>query len=565
MSDADIKAWLAADPDPVTRAELARLVEAAEEDPAAAADLADRFAGTLQFGTAGLRGSMGAGPNRMNRAVVIRAAKGLIDFLAESLAGQGAPPRVVIGNDARHHSRQFAIDSAAVVAAAGGEAILLPDPVPTPVLSYAVRALDADAGVMVTASHNPAKDNGYKVYLGGRCVGDPERGAQIVPPYDAQIAAKIAAAPPANEVERVESGWRDLGQDFVDGYTSAIAVGDAPAAAIRVVHTAMHGVGSSVALSALAQAGFDDVVAVAAQRDPDPDFPTVSFPNPEEPGAIDMALALAAEVAADVVVANDPDADRCAVAVNDPRSGWRMLHGDELGAVLGEDIACELAAGAGEGSPGVLVNSVVSSRLLSRIAEHHRLPHRTTLTGFKWMGRVPGMAFAYEEAIGYCVRPDIVHDKDGLSTAVRVARLVARLKAEGRSVVDLLDDLARRHGLYLTSQLSARFSDLAQIPATMARLRAQPPQSLAGSPVSELADLGEGWNGLPPTDGMLLATAADDRVIVRPSGTEPKVKCYLEVVAPVSASAGFEDLTAAREQAKARLERIKQDLGPVLA
>jgi phosphomannomutase len=500
---------------------------------------------------------MAAGPNRMNRAVVIRAAKGLIDYLRERLPGER--PVVVIGNDARHHSRDFAVDTAAVVTAAGGEALLLPSQLPTPVLAYAVRALGADAGVMVTASHNPPADNGYKVYLGGRMVPDEERGVQIVPPHDAAIAAHIAAAPAAVDVVRAEEGWRDLGDEVWASYVAAISApaGTAATTPIKIVHTSMHGVGHTTALAALHRAGFDEVTPVAAQRDPDPDFPTVAFPNPEEPGAIDLALATAREVGADVVIANDPDADRCAVAVDDPRTGWRMLHGDELGSVLGEDAA---AAATG----GVLVNSIVSSRQLGVIAAHHGVAYRPTLTGFKWMGRVPGLAYAYEEAIGYCVRPDLVRDKDGLSTAVAVARLVARLKAEGRTVVDLLDDLARRHGLYLTSQLSARFTDLDEIPATMARLRAQPPATLAGSPVVTVADLSAGYEGLPPTDGVLLLTADDDRVIVRPSGTEPKVKCYLEVVSPVAPDAPFDALTAIRAAAKGRLDRIKEDLGPIL-
>ena len=595
-----VQGWLAADPDQECRDELAALAHTAglpidgatlDLAPTAALDeLRDRFAGTLQFGTAGLRGQMAAGPNRMNRAVVIRAARGLADYLNQRHTEWGGRrPRVVIGNDARRHSRQFALDSAAVLAAEGIEALLLPSQLPTPVLAFAVRDTGADAGVMVTASHNPALDNGYKVYLGGRSVADPERGVQIVPPYDAQIAACIAAAPATDEIELAESGWNELGSELEQAYIAAIVGGvdlpgvppEAPAAEIRVVHTAMHGVGSGVALEALRRSGFADVVPVAQQQQPDPDFPTVSFPNPEEPGAIDLALELAKRVDADVVVANDPDADRCAVAVNDPRSGWRMLHGDELGSVLGEDVAVRVeaeraarAASAAEpprarlrlvgpdetAQTGVLVNSIVSSRLLGEIARAHGLPHRNTLTGFKWMGRVPRLAFAYEEAIGYCVRPDIVRDKDGLSTAVGVARLVARLKATGRTIVDLLDDLARTHGLYLTGQLSVRFDDPAQLPVIVDRLRQAPPAALAGAEVTTVADLADGYEGLPPTDGILLLTARNDRVIVRPSGTEPKVKCYLEVVFPVAQDASFDDLTQARADAAARLDAIKADL-----
>jgi len=531
------------------------LLDRSTSDPEALADLRDRFRTRLQFGTAGLRGVMGAGPNRMNRAVVIRAARGLADYLSDHVDA----PRVVIGNDARHHSREFALDSAAVMTAAGGQAYLLPDPVPTPVLAFAVRFLNADAGVMVTASHNPGADNGYKVYLGGRMVPDNERGVQIVPPYDGEISRMIDAAPPANQIPRAQ-GWTDCEEDpaargLVDRYRKAISAGPPPRAPIRIVHTAMHGVGSSLALSALAEAGFTDVVSVAAQMDPDPDFPTVAFPNPEEPGAIDMALSLARQVDADVVIANDPDADRCAVAVPDPRTGWRMLHGDELGAVLGEELA---------GTTGVFANSVVSSRQLEIIASEQGRGYVRTLTGFKWMGRVTDLAYAYEEAIGYCVRPDIVRDKDGLSTAVSVARLVSRLRAQGKTIVGLLDDLARRHGLYLTSQLSVRCTDLSEIQKVMSLLRATPMATLASSEVTEVRDLAEGWEGLPPTEAIMMVTARNDRVVVRPSGTEPKVKCYLEVVLPVEPHASFEDLTTLRVAARQRLDTITTDLNKAL-
>ena len=570
-----VHTWITGDVDQDCQEELSALLAAAHTDPAAQTELEDRFHGRLQFGTAGLRGAMAAGPNRMNRAVVIAAARGLVDYLTASLKDQSRDgsvpghvrqegpgeidtasalaPKIVIGNDARHHSREFALDTAGVVTAAGGQAFLLPDQTPTPVLAFAVRYLGADAGVMVTASHNPAADNGYKVYLGGRMVADNERGVQIVPPYDADISARIEAQPPANQIERRE-GWTDCGPEVMEAYLAAITQGGADLASpIRIVHTAMHGVGSVPARRALSMTGFTDVVSVMAQAEPDPDFPTVSFPNPEEPGAIDLALALAGEVEADVVIANDPDADRCAVAIPDPRRGWRMLHGDELGAVLADQVGPR-------GVEGVLVNSVVSSRQLELIAEEYGRGYVRTLTGFKWMGRVEGFAFAYEEAIGYCVRPDLVRDKDGLSTAVAVARLVARLKAEGRTIASLLDDLARRHGLYLSSQLAVRFADLAQIPEVIAKLRAQPVESLAASPVVQTVDLAGGWGSLPPTEGILMLTAAADRVVIRPSGTEPKIKCYLEVIEPVSPDASFDDLSAHRTAAADRLTRIRSDL-----
>ncbi len=566
---ARITAWIDDDPDGRTAAELRSLLTTARtggpDAAAATAELTDRFAAFLEFGTAGLRGALGGGPNRMNRAVVIRAAAGLTRYLLDTLAEQGADtPLVVVGYDARHNSDVFAKDTAAVVTAAGGRALVFPEPMPTPVLAYLVRALSADAGVMVTASHNPPQDNGYKVYLGGRVVTDSGQGAQIVPPYDAAIAERIAAVPSVAAVPRAEDGWEVLGPQARADYLAAVgalATEDNPTD-LRIVLTPLHGVGGTLAEDVLRQAGFEDLHPVPEQFEPDPAFPTVAFPNPEEKGAIDLALALADAVDADLVIANDPDADRCAAAVKDPRvGGWRMLHGDEVGALLGADVAGRA------GGHGLLANSIVSSRLLSRIAAAADLDHRETLTGFKWISRVDGLVFGYEEALGYCVAPDVVRDKDGLSAALLLARLAARTKAEGRTLVDLLDDLARRHGLYLTDQLSARFSDLTQIPATMDRVRATPPATLAGSEVVELVDLnepGDGPDALPPTDGLRLVAADGTRVIIRPSGTEPKVKCYLEVIVPVEAEAPFETVTQARAAARARLDAVREDVAAAL-
>ena len=569
------EAWMAADVDERDVAELRALVDATS-DPhageAALAELRDRFAGPLQFGTAGLRGAMAAGPNRMNRAVVVAAAAGLGAFLADELEGT---PRVVVGFDARYRSADFARDTAAVLVAAGAEVHLMPAPGPTPVLAFAVRHLDADAGVMVTASHNPAADNGYKVYLGGRVVTDAGQGAQIVPPYDALIAGQIALVRSAKDVPRAESGWTVLGPEITDAYHQALSgLHDGAAGTrLRVVTTSLHGVGGAAVARALAEAGFTDVVPVAEQADPDPDFPTVAFPNPEEQGAIDLALALAQDAHADLVIANDPDADRCAVAVHDPQygthqgaetaasQGWRMLHGDEVGMLLGWD-AAERAVAAGQ--DGTLACSIVSSRALAGIATAHGLEHATTLTGFKWISRTPGLLFGYEEALGYCVDPAHVRDKDGLSAAVTVAQLARRLAAEGRTLLDLLDDVARAIGLHVTGQVSARFEDLSQIAATMAALRGTPPSALAGSPVDSVRDLAEGVDGLPPTDGVVLLTDDDTRVIVRPSGTEPKVKAYLEVVAAVDRNASAADLAAARVAARERLARVTDDVRTAL-
>lgn len=589
---ARVRAWADDDPDPQTAAHLRLLLEHAEgdDDPeglraAARAELADRFRGTLEFGTAGLRGALGGGPNRMNRAVVLRAAAGLVRYLSERLGELGhgdtggtfvEGPRVVIGYDARHNSDVFARDTAAVVVAAGGHALLLPEPLPTPVLAFAVRHLGADAGVMVTASHNPPQDNGYKVYLGGRVVTDSGQGAQIVPPYDAAIAAHIAAVPSVASVRRSDGGWTVLGEEVLEAYLTTLRGLQTPDTPhdLRIVLTPLHGVGGHTAQRVLLDAGFQDLHIVPEQALPDPDFPTVAFPNPEEPGAIDLALALADEVGADLVLANDPDADRCAAAVRDPRlahtdsaggpqtargSGWRMLHGDEVGALLGEDIGRRLA-----GSGGVLANSIVSSRLLGRIAADHGLSHRETLTGFKWISRVDGLVFGYEEALGYCVDPDHVRDKDGLSAALLLAQLASRLRMQGRTLLDQLDELAVRHGLHLTDQLSARFADLERIPQTMAKVREAPPATLAGSPVVEVVDLAEGSDGVPPTDGLRLLARDGTRVVVRPSGTEPKVKCYLEVVVPVDDDGSDDPVGTARRAARERLDAVRTDVAAAL-
>jgi phosphomannomutase len=576
-----VETWIRHDVDDDDKAELSRLAQLAASDRprvnrAAQAELRDRFDGSLQFGTAGLRGEIAAGPNRMNRAVVTRTAAGLGAYLTAAL-GTGVTPRVVVGYDARHRSSDFATDTAAVLVAAGVEVLLLPSPLPTPVLAFAVRHLSADAGVMVTASHNPATDNGYKVYLGGRVVTDAGQGAQIVPPHDAGIAERIAAVGPAAEVPRAESGWVLLDRDVVLAYLASVrALSDGRRRTLRIVTTSLHGVGGRVLARALADAGFTDVVPVEEQVAPDPDFPTVRFPNPEETGAIDMALGLAADVGADLVIANDPDADRCAVAVHDStvgtyqgaetaRShGWRMLHGDEVGALLGREVVTHGLGGrrpvAADGGRPVLASSVVSSRVLSSIAVHHGAAHATTLTGFKWISRTPGLVFGYEEALGYCLDPAHVRDKDGISAAVVIAQLADRLKAAGRTLTDALDDVARENGLFVTDQVSARFTDLERIDETMTRLRSAPPATLGGAGVAQVHDLADGIDGLPPTDGVVLLAADDTRVVVRPSGTEPKVKCYLEVVEPVAPNATAYDVGRLRVAARERLDRVAADV-----
>ncbi|WP_405811603.1 phospho-sugar mutase [Streptomyces sp. NBC_01520] len=531
------RTWLAEDPDPETREELAGLIDAGDLGA-----LEDRFAGTLQFGTAGLRGEIGAGPMRMNRSVVIRAAAGLAAYLKARGESGGL---VVIGYDARYKSADFARDTAAVMTGAGLRAAVLPRPLPTPVLAYAIRHLGAVAGVEVTASHNPPRDNGYKVYLGD--------GSQIVPPADAEIAAEIAAVGPLDGVPRPESGWETLGDEVLDAYlarTDAVLSPGSPRTA-RTVYTAMHGVGTSVLTAAFARAGFPAPVLVAEQADPDPAFPTVAFPNPEEPGAMDLAFATACRAAPDLVIANDPDADRCAVAVPDASApaGWRMLRGDEVGALLAAHLVSR-------GVTGVFAESIVSSSLLGRIAEKAGLGYEETLTGFKWIARVEGLRYGYEEALGYCVDPEGVRDKDGITAALLVAELASVLKEQGRTLLDLLDDLAVEHGLHATDQLSVRVEDLTVIADAMRRLRDKPPTSLAGLPVASAEDLSQGTEFLPPTDGLRYHLTGA-RVIVRPSGTEPKLKCYLEVVLPVPDT---KSLPATRAKAAALLATIKQDL-----
>ncbi|HEX7352012.1 phospho-sugar mutase [Brachybacterium sp.] len=557
------EAWLQDDPDPATQAALESLLEQAEAGGTdAQAELADAFAADLQFGTAGLRGAMAPGPNRMNLAVVSRAARGLADHLREDLGL--ADPLVVIGYDARYNSRAFAERSAAIMTAAGCRVRLLERFGPTPLVAFAVRHLDADAGIVVTASHNPPADNGYKVYLGGRAAAPEGRGVQIVPPSDAQIAARIAAVGPVRRIPVAGTGWELLGEELREDYLEAICALPDPEGprAVRIVHTAMHGVGTETALAALHRTGFTEVHPVAKQADPDPDFPTVAFPNPEEPGAIDLSLELARTLEADVVIANDPDADRCAAAVRDPHLGdWRMLTGDELGVLLGDHLVRR------HGYDGVLARSIVSSRWLGRVADSAGLDAVATLTGFKWITRAPRIGYGYEEAIGYCVLPEVVRDKDGLSAALVVAEMAALAKAEGTTLIGRLDELAAEHGLFSTAQLSIRVEDLSLIGAMMERLRATPPVALLGSPVVTNQDLSKGSvesTGLPPTEGVLLLSEDDTRVVVRPSGTEPKLKCYLELVTQFPAGATSEQIGTIREDAGERLERLKDELRQVL-
>ena len=540
---AEARAWLAEDPDAETRAELQALLEDGGHE--ALATLGDMFAGTLEFGTAGLRGALGPGPNRMNRIVVSRAAAGLAAYL-KAHGGES----VVVGYDARHNSQQFARDTAEVMSGAGMRAMVLPRTLPTPVLAFAIRHLGADAGVMVTASHNPPQDNGYKVYLGD--------GSQIVPPSDAEISAEIAAVGPVSSLPRGDT-WTTLDESVLDAYLDRVAGLVAPGGArdVRMVYTPLHGVGRDVVLAALERAGFPAPTVVSAQGDPDPDFPTVAFPNPEEPGAMDLALAAGAEHDADVILANDPDADRCAMAVP-TADGPRMLRGDEVGALLSTHLLRRYPD-----LSGTFAASIVSSSLLGRIAGAHGLGWAETLTGFKWIAKVEGLRYGYEEALGYCVDPDGVRDKDGVSALTMLAELAAGLKAEGRTVLDLLDDIALEYGVHATGQVSLRVTDLSAIGTMMAALRSAPPAEIGGRKVEEVEDLELGVSGLPPTDGLRYRVEGGGRVIVRPSGTEPKIKCYLEVVQPVVGT-DLGGLGGARSRAAATLADLDAGMRELL-
>ncbi|MGW9550368.1 phospho-sugar mutase [Citricoccus zhacaiensis] len=587
--------WARQDPDDGDRAVLEAEIAAAQAgDGAAMASLASRFAGPLEFGTAGLRAEEGPGPGRMNRVVVRRTAAGLATYLLQRLAAmapgetadvsadpavdatestatgqESRPPRVVVGYDARRGSKTFAQDSAAVFAAAGLETILLPSELPTPVLAFAVRHLDADAGVMVTASHNPPADNGYKVYLGGRMTDEAGRGAQITAPSDREIAGCIDHDAPVDSIPLAADGWTVADRGIAASYRlAACRVLDPERTGHRrlnVVYTPLHGVGGAVLPDLFEDAGFERPYTVPEQAEPDPAFPTVAFPNPEEPGAMDLALAAARDRGADLVIANDPDADRLALAVPDPAAGvgesgavagWRMLTGDEVGVLLGSHLMAGLRPAG-----SVVGNSVVSSRLLSRVAADRGVPHETTLTGFKWIARVPGLGFGYEEALGYCVAPEMVRDKDGMTAALVAAELAAELADQGKTLLDALDEIARHFGVVATGQLSVRVADLALLDAMMTRLRLAPPATLAGQDVVETVDLTQGYRDLPGTDALMYTTADDSRVVVRPSGTEPKLKCYLEVVRPVEAAT---QLPGVRAEASAALAELSASIGAAL-
>lgn len=528
----EVNDWILDDPDPMTAQQLRDLLKQRNYE-----QLRAHFSGFLQFGTAGLRGPIGPGPSCMNRAVVGRTAAGLAQFMRDR-----GLTSIVIGRDARHGSEDFTRETAEIMSGAGMKVFVLPRPLPTPVLAFSINELGVDVGVMVTASHNPPQDNGYKVYLGGSVDGIDYLASQIISPTDGLISHEISQITSLSSQPR-GTKWVTLDDAVVERYVAKTSLLGKNPGNLKIVYTALHGVGTETLQRVFHAAGFPPPILVQAQAEPDPDFPTVAFPNPEEPGAIDLALETARIVNADLVIANDPDADRCAAAVNDPQGGWRMLRGDELGALLGEYIARK-------SSGGILANSIVSSSILKKIAEDHSMEFRQTLTGFKWLAKIKGLTFGYEEALGYCVDSRSVNDKDGISAAIVLAQLATDLKLDGKSLLDLLDELWLRHGFHGTEQISVRVKDLGRVAALLASLRTNPPSEIAGRRVLSIDDLNQPKDDLPPTDGLRLWLEEDIRVIIRPSGTEAKVKCYVEVITRKGASAAQKILAELREPLK---------------
>ena len=508
----EVQAWIADDPDPITASQLQQWLDTNNE-----AELRISFNGFLQFGTAGLRGPIRPGPSGMNRAVVGRTAAGLVAYMKERNLTS-----VVIGRDARYGSEDYTFETAEIMSGAGMKVFVLPRPLPTPVLAFATNELGCDVGIMVTASHNPPQDNGYKVYLGGTVDGIEYRGSQIVSPTDVSIAQKIDAITSLKEQPRGKE-WIVLGEEIIQKYIDRTASLATKSGSLRIVYTAMHGVGTETLQQVFHKAGFLSPILVEAQAAPDPDFPTVAFPNPEEPGAIDLALETAKSFDADLVIANDPDADRCAAAVNDPATGWRMLKGDELGAIFGESIARKTQA-------GIFANSIVSSSILKKIAAHYKIEFTETLTGFKWLAKIKNLTFGYEEALGYAVDAKTVNDKDGISAAITLAQIATDLASDGKTLLDLLDEIWSRHGFHATEQISIRLSDLSKVGVILGGLRSNPPQNIAGRAVTSIDDLAAPTDGLPPTDGLRIWLDGGVRIIIRPSGTEAKMKCYIEVI-----------------------------------
>ncbi len=523
--------WIANDPDSKTASLLENWLADNNE-----AELRKSFNGFLEFGTAGLRGPVRPGPSGMNRAVVGRTAAAIADFLISR-----GLSKVVIGRDARHGSMEFAQESAEIFSGAGLDVYLLPRELPTPVLAFAVNELQMDCGIMVTASHNPAIDNGYKVYLGGSIDGVAYRGSQIIAPIDSDISKRIGNVKLPSPRGK---NWRIIGEDLVEKYIASCAGSISEIKGQKIIYTAMHGVGTRTLLSVFKQAQFTTPVLVSEQSEPNPDFPTVAFPNPEEPGAMDLAISLAKNESADLVVANDPDADRCAVVAKDESGNWRMLRGDELGILLGHYIAKNQNV-AGRG----FATTIVSSSALGKIAVNAGANFIETLTGFKWLSKIENLAFGYEEAIGYCVDPGNVNDKDGISAALKIAQINSDLASRGSSIFGYLDEIWTEIGYHRTEQLSIRVDEISIVKKMISTLVSNPITAIAGLKVTSFEDLSKSLN---PTQGLRIRCDESVRIIIRPSGTEPKLKTYIEVIGEKGAA----DTLALR---------IKEDLSSLFA
>jgi len=506
------RAWLAQDPDAKTRAELEKLIET-NDLPA----LEERFSQLIQFGTAGLRGELGAGPKRMNRIVVSYAALAIARFLRQerqAYQDENGELSVVIGYDGRENSEIFALDTAEILAANGCVAKLFDQPVATPVAAFTGKRLGASATIVVTASHNPPRDNGYKVYLGGE-----NGGSQLISPQDKQIAALIsevaqnetfASIKHSNQFQPLNKS--DI-QKYVERSLELVPKTNSHRSNLAITHTALHGVGWLVVEKIFTAAGFK-ISPVLAQRDPDSTFPTVVFPNPEEAGAMDLAFEEASRNKSDLIIANDPDADRLAVAVP-TTSSWQMLTGDQVGLILADYVAQTVKS-------GTIANSIVSANI-GKVAEHYKLSYEQTLTGFKWISKVPNLTYGYEEALGYCVDPSHTPDKDGITSALLIAELAADLKAEGKSLLDRLNELSDKFGKISTGQVSIRVQDLAVIEKIMQKVRMNPPKAFDG----DLRFIDLAASKTLRTDAVVIENEKV-RMIFRPSGTEPKLKCYLQ-------------------------------------
>lgn len=542
-----VAAWIAADPDDNDRATLRALVDAGDEF-----ELARRFSAPLKFGTAGLRGPVMAGPAGMNRFTVRRTTQGVVAWLRE--IGVDSGTGVVIGRDARRGSEEFNDEAVSVLLGAGIKVYEMPSPLPTPLVAYCVKALGAAAGIMITASHNPSQDNGYKLYSSD--------GAQIIPPND-EIVERLARVAPVPVLAHRSSPLHSyVGREVLAAYRSHFVerFGVLDGSDLKIVYTPLHGVGGEFMMSLFAQAGFHAVSPVVAQFTPDPAFPTLPFPNPEEDGALDLATAHADEVASSLVLANDPDADRLGAAVKSS-TGWHLLRGDEIGWLLASALLPAM-----HNVDDVVATTIVSSTMLRAMASEHHVSYEQTLTGFKWIARAAGsgvLRFGYEEALGFAVDP-VVADKDGMSAALALAQLAHGLALEGKTLLDRLDAIEAHFGVHATSQLSLRIDGpegLSTITRSMNALRESPPSILGGMKVSDVVDLADGCDGLAPTDGVVLALGDSGRVIVRPSGTEAKLKAYIEVTSPPM---GVATLAHQRNDAATLVDAVRVHLGAIL-